>query len=145
MGKKRKILKNVTYTGPLFSGVSKKEINLIDRRTETVNAAAGKVLVTEGATGAEFFIIGSGSAEVSRRGQHVATLVPGDFFGDLSLLTRAPCNATVITTEPSELIVLGQREFAGLVDEVPGFANKLLAVLARRLAEYDAAETKVNS
>lgn len=123
---------------PLFSACSKKEIDLIDRRTETVSVAAGKVLVTEGAAGAEFFIIVSGAAEVSRHGQRVATLGSGDFFGDLALLDRAPRNATVTTTEPSELVVLGQREFAGLVDEVPGFANKLLAGLARRLREYDA-------
>jgi len=123
---------------PLFSACTKKEIDLIDRRTETVNVPEGKVLITEGAAGAEFFIIVTGAATVSRHGQEVAQLGPGDYFGDLALLDRAPRNATVTTTTPSELVVLGQREFAGLVDEVPGFANKLLAGLAHRLREYDA-------
>ena len=89
--------------------------------------------MSEGAAGAEFFVILEGTAKVTRHGQEVATLGPGDFFGDLALLDRAPRNATITAETPMELVVLGQREFAGLIDEVPGFAHKLLAGLARRL------------
>jgi CRP/FNR family transcriptional regulator, cyclic AMP receptor protein len=72
------------------------------------------------------------------RGRKVAELGPGKFFGDLALLDRAPRNATVVAETPMEVLVLGQREFAALIDEVPGFAHKLLAGLARRLREADA-------
>jgi CRP-like cAMP-binding protein len=123
---------------PLFSACSKKDLSLVARRAEDVRVDAGKVLVSEGATGAEFFVILEGAAKVARHGREVATLGPGDFFGDLALLDRAPRNATVTATAPMELVVLGQREFAGLIDEVPGFAHKLLAGLARRLRAYDA-------
>ena len=122
----------------LFSACSKKDLSLVARRAEDVRVDAGKVLVSEGATGAEFFVILEGAAKVARHGREVATLGPGDFFGDLALLDRAPRNATVTATTPMELVVLGQREFAGLIDEVPGFAHKLLAGLARRLRAYDA-------
>lgn len=122
---------------PLFSACSKKDLQQVARRAEDVRVDAGKVLVREGAAGAEFFVIVEGEADVTRRGEKVATLGPGKFFGDLALLDRAPRNATVTAATPMELVVLGQREFAALIDDVPGFAHKLLAGLAHRLREYD--------
>jgi CRP-like cAMP-binding protein len=75
---------------------------------------------------------------VTRQGRKVATLGPGSAFGELALLDRAPRNASVVAETPMELVVLGQREFAGILDEVPGFARKLLAGLAHRLRDADA-------
>ncbi|HMF82270.1 MAG TPA: cyclic nucleotide-binding domain-containing protein [Acidimicrobiia bacterium] len=123
---------------PLFSALPKKDLQLISRRAEDVRVDAGKVLVTEGSAGSEFFIIVEGKARVTRRGKKVAGLGAGQFFGDLALLDRAPRNATVVAETPMELLVLGQREFSALIDEVPGFSHKLLAGLARRLREQDA-------
>ena len=123
---------------PLFSALSRKELALVARRAEDVKVQPGKVLVTEGSTGSEFFVIIDGNAKVSRRGRKVATLGPGAAFGELALLDKAPRNATVTAETPMELVVLGQREFGGIVDEVPGFARKLLAGMARRLRDADA-------
>ena len=123
---------------PLFSACTRKDLSLVARRAEDVHVGEGKVLVTEGSAGAEFFVIVDGKARVTMRGRKVAELGPGRFFGDLALLDRAPRNATVVAETPMELLVLGQREFAALIDEVPGFAHKLLAGLARRLREADA-------
>lgn len=123
---------------PLFSACSRKDLGLVAKRAEDVKVDGGKVLVSEGAAGAEFFVIIEGTAKVSRHGQEVAQLGPGSFFGDLALLDRAPRNATITAETPMELVVLGQREFSALIDEVPGFAHKLLAGLARRLRDNDA-------
>jgi CRP/FNR family cyclic AMP-dependent transcriptional regulator len=122
---------------PLFSACSRKDLQLVAKRAEDVKVEAGKQLVTEGDTGTEFFVIIDGNATVARHGQKVAELGPGRFFGDLALLDRAPRNATITADTPMELVVLGQREFAGLIDDVPEFAHKLLAGLARRLRESD--------
>jgi CRP/FNR family cyclic AMP-dependent transcriptional regulator len=123
---------------PLFSALSRKELALVARRAEDVKVEPGRVLVSEGSTGSEFFVIIDGTANVSRRGRKVATLGAGDGFGELALLDKAPRNATVTAQTPMEIVVLGQREFGGLIDEVPGFARKLLAGMARRLRESDA-------
>jgi CRP/FNR family transcriptional regulator, cyclic AMP receptor protein len=122
---------------PLFSACSRKDLQLVAKRAEDVKVQAGKQLVTEGDTGTEFFVIIDGNATVARHGQKVAELGPGQFFGDLALLDRAPRNATITADSPMELVVLGQREFAGLIDDVPEFAHKLLAGLARRLRQSD--------
>jgi CRP-like cAMP-binding protein len=122
----------------MFSACSKRDLQLVARRAEDVHVPAGKVLVNEGETGHEFFVILDGTARVTRHGKRVATIGAGAAFGELALLDKAPRNATVIAETPMELVVLGQREFAGIIDEVPGFARKLLAGMANRLREADA-------
>jgi CRP/FNR family cyclic AMP-dependent transcriptional regulator len=123
---------------PLFAACSRKDLQLVARRAEDVRVPPGKTLVSEGETGHEFFVILDGEARVTRQGRKVATIGPGAAFGELALLEKAPRNATVIADTDMELVVLGQREFAGLIDEVPGFARKLLAGMAHRLREADA-------
>ena len=125
---------------PLFSALSRRELALVARRAEDVTVPAGKVLVSEGETGQQFFVIMSGEAKLSRRGRKIATLGPGDAFGELALLDKHPRNATAVAETPMELVVLGQREFAGLIDDVPGFARKLLAAMAARLRAADMSE-----
>ena len=92
----------------------------------------------EGAAGDAFFVIVSGEADVERHGSVVASIGPGDFFGDLALLDRAPRNATVTATSELDLIVLGQRDFSAMLDESPAFARTLLTGLAHRLRALDA-------
>ena len=123
---------------PLFAACSRKDLQLVARRAEDVRVAAGKALISEGETGHEFFVILEGTAKVSRHGRKIASLGAGDAFGELALLEKAPRNSTIIAETDMELVVLGQREFAGLIDEVPGFARKLLAGMAKRLREADA-------
>jgi CRP/FNR family transcriptional regulator, cyclic AMP receptor protein len=123
---------------PLFAACSRKDLQLVARRAEDVKVPAGKALVSEGETGQEFFVIIEGTARVTRQGRKIATIGPGQAFGELALLDKAPRNASVIADTDMELVVLGQREFAGIIDDVPGFARKLLAGMAHRLREADA-------
>jgi CRP-like cAMP-binding protein len=123
---------------PLFAACSRKDLQLVARRAEDVRVAAGKTIISEGETGHEFFVILDGTARITRHGRKIATIGPGAAFGELALLEKAPRNSTVVAETDMELVVLGQREFAGLIDEVPGFARKLLAGMAHRLRESDA-------
>ncbi len=124
-------------TVPLFSACSKKELQLVAKSAERLQIAAGKVVVTEGAAGSEFFVIIEGRARVERHGRQVNVIGSGGFFGDLALLDRAPRNASVIRDSDLEVARIGQRAFDTLLDH-PGFSKKLLAGLARRLREQDA-------
>lgn len=123
---------------PLFAALSQKDLKLVAKSGEDLEVPAGQVLVEQGAAGAEFFVIVSGAAKVTRSGRKVATLKAGSFFGDLALLDKAPRNASVVSETPMELVVISQRQFAGLIDDVPGFARKLLSGMAARLREADA-------
>ena len=122
---------------PLFSACSRKELQLVAKQGEHRSVGSGTTLVAEGSAGAEFFVILDGKARVERHGQRIAELGSGSYFGELSLLDRAPRNATVVADTPLELVVLGQRAFDELLDSIPKFDKKLLAGLARRLRQED--------
>jgi CRP-like cAMP-binding protein len=102
-----------------------------------VSVPESKVLVEQGKIGRECFVIVEGSATVKRNGRKVATLGPGDYFGELSLLDKGERTATVTADTKMTVLVLGPREFTSLLDEVPGLAHKLLASLAGRIRELD--------
>jgi CRP-like cAMP-binding protein len=121
----------------LFSTCNKKELGLIGRASDEVSVDAGRLLTEEGKPGFEFFLILDGKAAVSRSGRKVATLRPGQYFGELSLLSRKPRDATVTSESPMQLLVLDQRQFDGIMDQVPGLAHKLMIAMAERLREAD--------
>ncbi|MBV8462524.1 MAG: cyclic nucleotide-binding domain-containing protein [Acidimicrobiales bacterium] len=123
---------------PLFSACSKRELQTIARASDDVEVPAGKILVEEGKPGHEFFLIIDGNASVKRGKREIAKLGPGQYFGELALLDRGPRSASVVAKDDMEVLVLGQREFAGVIDEVPTLAHKLLTTMAQRLREADA-------
>ena len=92
-----------------------------------VNVNAGKTVVREGDVGREFMIILSGTASVSRLGNKFATLGPGDFFGEMSLLGKGPRSATVTAETDLLLEALNRREFATMLHKNPEIAEKILA------------------
>jgi CRP/FNR family cyclic AMP-dependent transcriptional regulator len=123
---------------PLFAGLSRGDLQQVAQAGDQIQVEAGSEVVTEGRVGREFFLILDGEAMVRRGGKEVAKLGPGQYFGELSLLHRGPRSASVTADTDMTLFVLGQREFAGLVDSVQGLAPKLLTGLAQRLREADA-------
>ena len=122
----------------LFSTCSVRDLRTIRRTLEEVTVSAGRVLCEEGTIGREFFLIVEGTASVKRNGRRIATLGPGQYFGELALLDRRPRSATVASDTEMRLLVLGQRQFNGLLDAIPALGRKLLAATATRLRESDA-------
>lgn len=123
----------------LFSSCSGKDLEKILKAGDTIVAKAGQVIIEQGQTGREAFVILGGTATVKRNGKKVASLGAGAVVGELSLLDHGPRTATVICDEGCELLVLQQRHFLGVLDEVPALAHKLLASLAGRIREFDRA------
>jgi CRP/FNR family cyclic AMP-dependent transcriptional regulator len=122
---------------PLFAECSKKQLQSVAAASIELTIDAGKVLVREGEAGHECFVIMEGSATVSRKGENLATLSVGDVVGELAPLTGGTRTATVVADTEMELLVIGQREFAGLLDEVPGLAVRVLHNLAHRMVELE--------
>ena len=123
---------------PLFSGLSRRDLDLVARLTDVVKADAGKVLTRQGALGEEFLLIVDGSARVERDGKPIARLETGDFFGEMSLIDGNPRSASVIAESPITLLVVESRSFRCLLDAVPGLRRKISVTLSERLRRADA-------
>ena len=121
----------------LFSECTAKEKKTIARALDEVVVEPGRVLVEQGTLGTEFYLIVSGTASVRRNGRKVASLAAGQHFGELALLDRHPRNASVVSETEMDLLVLGQREFNGLLETMPSLARKLMSAMASRLREQD--------
>jgi len=122
---------------PLFSSLSKKELAIVARHCDEVDVDAGVVLCREGELAHEFGLILSGNADVKRAGRKLASLGPGEFFGEMAILDPSPRSATVTSATPCKLVVMHRNDFALVIDTVPAVARKLLAGLARRLRDAD--------
>jgi CRP-like cAMP-binding protein len=121
---------------PLFSAMTTKELELVRGQMSLVEVGPGHVLARQGARGVEFFIILAGTASVERDGVQVATVGPGDFQGEISLLDGGPRTATVTTVTPVTLLVATYLEFNALLDQVPTLARRMLPALAHRVRQY---------
>jgi CRP/FNR family transcriptional regulator, cyclic AMP receptor protein len=119
---------------PLFSSASKQELAQIASIADEIDLPEGKVLIREGDPGREFFVLIDGTAEVERGGKKVAAIGPGDFFGEIALVSKTPRNATITTTSPVRALVITDRAFRQLLDRSPQIAVGVLSALAERLA-----------
>ena len=127
---KTDLLKSV----PLFEHCSRRELGKIAGITDEIAVDDGKVLITEGDRGREFFVIISGEVEVRRKGRKLATLGPGTYFGEIALLSQQPRTATVTALTPLRVLVIADRAFVGLLDEMPELWLKVARSLAERVA-----------
>jgi CRP/FNR family transcriptional regulator, cyclic AMP receptor protein len=89
--------------------------------------------VREGQRGREFFVLVDGTVRVSRKGRKLAELGPGDWFGEIALLTDTPRTATVTATTPIRVLVLTDRAFRRVVEWMPSIALKVLSTVGQRL------------
>jgi CRP/FNR family transcriptional regulator, cyclic AMP receptor protein len=119
----------------LFAGVEPEGLAWIGERTVEVDFPAGHVIARQGEVGTGFFVIASGAARVVRDGQTIATLGPGDFFGELSVLDGRPRNAQVVADGPTTCLALASWDFEAVIMEHPRVALAVLRGLAGRLRE----------
>jgi CRP/FNR family transcriptional regulator, cyclic AMP receptor protein len=117
---------------PLFEEVGDEELAQIAPFAQEVLVEAGKVLVREGDFSYEFMAIEEGSAEVTRGGEHVADLGPGDFFGEMGLLEKTLRNATVTAKSPMRLLTLTGWDLRRVERTAPQAIERVRAVLEER-------------
>ena len=118
---------------PLLAAVDAAGLDRIAERTVEVSFTDGHVIARQGEVGTGFFLIASGGARVVRDGQTIATLGPGDFFGELSVLDGRPRVAQVIAEHETTCLALASWDLEAVIGEQPSVALALLRGLAERL------------
>lgn len=123
---------------PLFADLNRRELEQIGSLFKERRFPEGETVVKEGSGGAAFFVIDSGEATVSVRGQHRRTLKPGDYFGEIALIDEGARSATI--TARSELVCWGLTfwDFRPLVQGNAAIGWKLLQSLAKKLRAAEA-------
>jgi CRP/FNR family cyclic AMP-dependent transcriptional regulator len=122
---------------PLFARCTKAELVEVAINTDERAALEGEKLTEEGRRGRELFVLLDGTVVVRRRGRNVADLGPGDWFGEIAILTYKPRTTTVTATSAVRLLVISDRSFRRVVETTPRIALTVLASVAERL-EQDA-------
>lgn len=127
-------LKNV----PLFSDLTHQELGMLADSGSRRKFPAKNIVFHEGDQGDNLLIILSGKVKVllyGKGGQEfiLTILGPGNFFGEMAIFEAAPRSATVMTVEPCELLLLGQKNLSGLLKKHPMIAVKILKNLSQRL------------
>jgi CRP-like cAMP-binding protein len=118
---------------PLFASCSKTELERIASLADELDLADGATLIREGERGREFLVIVDGTVRVTKGGKKIRDLGSGDFIGEVALVSDVPRTATVTATSPVRLLVVTDRAFRGLIEEMPSIATKVLQSLGERL------------
>jgi CRP/FNR family transcriptional regulator, cyclic AMP receptor protein len=119
---------------PLFSDLDQRELQDIASAMKSRTFSAGQEIAVEGQSGVGFFVIEDGQAKVTVGGDEVRTLGPGDYFGEVALITQGPRTATV--TADTDLKTYGMTfwEFRPLVEDTPSLAWKMLQSAVKQYA-----------
>ena len=117
---------------PLFADLSHGDLAAIGESAIEINADTGETLATQGDLGHAMFAIESGTGEVTANGKQLATLGPGDVFGEVAVVAAGIRMATVIATSPVRLIALLKRDVWALERRSPETAARLRELLVSR-------------
>ena len=111
---------------PLFADLDGAELQQIANSMKQRTFSAGQEIAVEGQSGVGFFVIEDGQAKVTVHGDEVRRLGPGDYFGEVALITQGARTATV--TADTDLKTYGMTfwDFRPLVEDTPSIAWKLL-------------------
>ena len=118
---------------PLFASVSERGLRALIEAADEITEPAGKVLVKEGQHRRELFVITSGSVKVTKRGRRLNTLGPGDFFGEIALLSGGPRTATCTAETDVSVMIVNPTRFGVVLDGEPQVRHAVLHALGERL------------
>jgi CRP-like cAMP-binding protein len=119
---------------PLFADLGDEELVALADRVGEFTARTGQVLIEIGQPGSGLFVIEEGELTVELPAGATVRIGPGEFVGELALLTDDPHHARVRAATDVRCLAIGRTDFTSLLDEHPRVAVAMLPVLARRLA-----------
>jgi CRP-like cAMP-binding protein len=120
---------------PIFQGLEHRDLERIAGSMKQRTFHAGDTVTAEGQGGIGFFVIEAGEAKVSIGGKDRRTLGPGDYFGEVALLTDSPRTATITAETDLRCYGLTSWDFKPLVESHSSIAWKLLQTMARKYQE----------
>jgi CRP/FNR family transcriptional regulator, cyclic AMP receptor protein len=121
---------------PLFSGLSQRQLKKLARGFREREVRDGTAVMREGEkSGVSFFVIADGTATVSVDGHEVTQLGPGDYFGELALISEHVRSATVTADGPMRCLVMGFWDFRRYAKENPDVTWKLLQHVVELLSK----------
>jgi CRP-like cAMP-binding protein len=118
---------------PLFGDLPNRPLRALSRTAITHEYAPGEVIVKEGSTESDLFVILDGRVSVHKDGRRVASFQAGDFFGEISLIDPGRRTADVVAENPTRCIRIASGDFWGTIENDPSLAIPLLRHLGRRL------------
>ena len=116
----------------VFQNVADEDLREIATFAEEESVEQGEALVNEGDFSYEFMAIQEGEAEVQREGEQVATLGPGDYFGEVGLLEKDRRNATVIAKTPMRLVTLTGWDLKRMEKSMPEAIEQIRQTMEQR-------------
>jgi CRP/FNR family cyclic AMP-dependent transcriptional regulator len=119
----------------LFRGIDADGIQALADHATQVEFPAGGVIARQGEIGTGFFVVIDGRVRVIRDGEVIATLGPGDFFGELSVLDGRPRNAMVSAEVATTCLALASWDFEAVLLAQPRLTLAILRGVAQRLRE----------
>jgi CRP/FNR family transcriptional regulator/CRP/FNR family cyclic AMP-dependent transcriptional regulator len=127
---------------PLFGAVPPYRLRAIAQMTRRNRYDAGEVIIRVGDIGSTMHVVRSGRVHVLREAQKaepilLATLGPGEFFGELALFDREPRSATVVAAEKTETLSLSRFEILEIIGRYPEVALAFLSSIGARLRAAD--------
>jgi CRP-like cAMP-binding protein len=117
---------------PLFESLPRDHRRVVAQHADEIDVDEGTELVRQGEFAYEFFVIETGGAEVLRDGEHIADLGPGDFLGEMGIVSKATRNATVTATTDSKVIVMTEQAFRSMSQSNPDIASRIQAAVEER-------------
>lgn len=116
---RQRLLANLMETSPLFRPFSRDDRRTLVEHFRAREAPRGHVVITEGQPSDGLYVVLSGEVEVTVGGRRAALLREGDVFGEMSLLTRSPATASVVTTRRTSMLRLPHEDFTRLIMSHP--------------------------
>ena len=118
----------------LFAELSPEDLETVSRWSDVRTAGAGERLTPQGAAGSSFFVIESGTADVVQDGRSIATLGPGDLFGEVAVVTGARWMADVVAATDLTAIEIAASGYRDIEASMPELAERIRAATQQRLA-----------
>lgn len=118
---------------PLFAGLDDKELGRVAGTMVERRFKAGDKLTEQGSSGIGFFVIDEGTADITVDGEHRGTVGPGDYFGEVALLSQTSSTRTATITATTDMVAFAMTawDFKPMVESNSELAAKLLAAMTK--------------